>query len=173
MSDDMPEPPTWAQIFTALAALETEVRSDRQASERAAAANEGRMRTNRWTARVAILVALFGVLVGAQGYRAGNQAEDAATQATQAIEAANAERAARTVTACEQQADKAVKDNAQDAVMIDLLSDVVGGSENPETIDFLQPFIDRLNDNRSPVRDCSDAGIAAYYSSNGIEGFLP
>jgi hypothetical protein len=89
------------------------------------------------------------------------------------IRQSNEERVARTVTSCETAADNASKDNAQDAVILDLLTDVIERSESPGTAEFLAPYIEDIEANRAQIRDCTPVGIQTYFESGGTEGYLP
>lgn len=98
-----------------------------------------------------------------------------ADRAQEAIDQANSERAARTVTSCDQQA---TFSRAHNRLVLDLAGiDPDSGhptstwtDRTPEQLDAIRP---RLQRNLLPLRICTPEAIAAYFQSGGRDGVQP
>lgn len=159
------------ELLAAVNAAAEKVQQNREAIER----------------RTAVLFA--GAVLGALGFvlafigvvalvQAGN-ANTAAATAQRAIDQNNSERAARTVTACEQQADTALSINGVASAVLTVV-DLVN-QPNPARPAEAQAALDAfvagahtaLESANVRVRACDQASIDAFYASNGADGYLP
>lgn len=149
-----------------VAAATKAVEEDRAASEASREAMERRIAAANRKQRSWRVAGFIGAVVGPV-------AVTVAIFAVVLVVKANAERADRSQTSCVQSATAALRDNAQDATTVERLGSLAASADNPETAAFLEEWIADIEADESPVRDCSPAGIRAYFDSGGTEGYLP
>lgn len=158
--------------------------------------NETRMRTNRFTARIAIIVAVIGILVG---YSGRHDAHTASRSAARANAAAHVAQVANVKTnqilassrkgSCNAQVVSALKANKgqkdQIRVLVDALLAANHTPPSPELNAAVARFYvkyDHTVDKDNPLRDCTPRGIACFLNiappvgtlpCNGYDGYLP
>lgn len=153
------------QIIAELVAVNAALDGVRDDMEREGFKRDVRIRTNRRATTAAIAAAVIGIAVGLYGIHA--------------VADANAQRRQRTVAACLQANQQTDRSITAAVATSDNFIDYLGNAAkaNPKTdLTKLQQFVDgskaaqhAVIAKNYPKRDCSPAGLAAYYSSNATK----